>query len=317
MVLSMKLAVVGCGRWGMNYLRALNQLGWLGIAVDTAIVRRLAVAEQYPDLRVDDDVSRLELQSVDGVIVATQPTDHLETTTWLLEAGFPTLCEKPLALNFKDTQKLAELAHSKQQLLMVGHIMAYNVGFSEVCQLVSAGFIGPIRDISSTRLSLGRVRQPESVLWSSGVHDVHMILQLMDWDQPLLVKATGGAFYRSGVEDTVNVGMTFASGAVAHVHASWHHPFQERRLTVVGERGTIIMDDVVKQITCYRADPLLRNAEIVRQSGYLPEADEPLVGEIKAFVHAIERGAPLLSSAEVGVAVARVLQRAQDQLQPL
>lgn len=317
MVLSMRLAVIGCGQWGMNYLRALQQLEVPTIAIDVDPVRRALVRESYADrIEVTDDVSRLELQDVSGVIVATPPADHAETVAWLLREGFPVLCEKPLTLNFKSTHDLANLAKDLEQVLMVGHIMAYHAGFAEVRELISAGFIGKIRDISSSRLNLGRVRQPESVLWSSGVHDVDLILRLMDWEQPRRLTATGGAFIHPEIEDSVTLGMSFSTGATAHAYVSWHHPYRERRLTVVGERGTIIMDDVAKEISCYRADPVLRNADLVRRSGFCPSADEPLIAEIKAFVLAIERGNSLLSSGEVAVAVARVLQQAQDQLQP-
>ena len=318
----MKIAVIGCGPWGLNHIRALIELDVFGGAVDISPGKRLQVSKQFrypvepPHAKVFETTKELiDSRVADAVVVATPPDEHVTVTQQCLRAGLHVLCEKPLALDFKSTKHLSEMVDGTEQVLMAGHIMAYNWGFGQVQDLIASGIVGEVRDIYSCRLNLGRVRSPESVLWSSAIHDVDMILRLMNWEQPKKISVSGGAFISADVEDSVVLGMSF-SKTMAHIYASWHYPYRRQELTVCGSTGAIVMDDVRKTVDVYRANPVLRTKDIVTKIHYRPSAPEPLIAELQAFIRAIETNSVPASSHETAVEVARVLQRAQEQLRP-
>ena len=85
------------------------------------------------------------------------------------------------------------------------------------------------------RQNLGTIRTDENALWSLGVHDLSVILYLLD-EEPSEAWAHGNAFLTPGVEDVVFCYLRFPSGKIAHMHLSWLDPHKMRRMTVVGKR---------------------------------------------------------------------------------
>jgi UDP-2-acetamido-3-amino-2,3-dideoxy-glucuronate N-acetyltransferase len=59
---------------------------------------------------------------------------------------------------------------------MVGHLLQYHPVFKKVKDMVLSGEIGEINYIYSNRLSFGKVRTEEDVIWSFAPHDISMIL---------------------------------------------------------------------------------------------------------------------------------------------
>ena len=73
---------------------------------------RLAVAEKdFPNIRVyDSGKAMAEDPNVDLVIVSTPPNSHAAICVEMLSAGKHVLCEKPLALNRQETDRMVEAA---------------------------------------------------------------------------------------------------------------------------------------------------------------------------------------------------------------
>jgi predicted dehydrogenase len=57
--------------------------------------------------------------------------------------------------------------------------MEYHPGVVRLLELVRSGELGKVRYIYSNRLSLGKVRREENILWSFAPHDIAIILRLM------------------------------------------------------------------------------------------------------------------------------------------
>ena len=133
---------------------------------------------------------------------------------------------------------------------MVGHVLEYHPAVIRLHELVRAGKLGKVQYIYSNRLSLGKVRREENILWSFAPHDVAIILRLMG-SMPLQVVATGGAYVQPNIADVTVTSLLFDNGVRAHIHVSWLHPFKEQRLVVIGSRKMASFDDVAKQLVLY------------------------------------------------------------------
>jgi UDP-2-acetamido-3-amino-2,3-dideoxy-glucuronate N-acetyltransferase len=122
--------------------------------------------------------------------------------------------------------------------------------------------------IYSNRLSFGKVRAEEDVIWSFAPHDISMILSLTG-QEPELVRTESSSILQANIADTATVHMEFNSALKAHVSVSWLHPYKEQKLVVVGKKAMAVFDDTKpwgEKLALYR--------HVVRSSGSLPSLEK-------------------------------------------
>src|SRR5262249_5584124 len=131
-----------------------------------------------PGIQVTSDFEAvLRDETVDAVAIASPAVQHAEMAEAALRAGKDVFVEKPLALRYRDGEKLAQLSQMMGRVLMVGHLLEYHPAILKLKALIDDGEIGDIRYIYSHRLNLGRVRKEENILWSFAPHDISVILR--------------------------------------------------------------------------------------------------------------------------------------------
>ncbi len=310
------VAVVGCGYWGKNIVRNFAELGELRAVCDPFPGNAEAMAKTFgvPAVTLDQ---MLDDGAVSGVAIAAPAPLHAEIANRCLSAGKHVLVEKPIALNLDDARRLIDVAARERRVLMVGHLLNYHPAFLKVADMVGGGEIGGVRRIYSNRLSLGKVRNDENVMWSFAPHDVSMILRLAGDRRPIHVDAFGAGYLRKHIADFAHLHMTFDGGLTAHVFTSWLHPFKEHKLVVVGETGMIVFDDTAahdRKVALYRhvaeikdGNPIIEKADPIYATF---EASEPLRNECKTFVDAMAGKAAVKTDGEEGLRVLEVLSRA-------
>ena len=317
MVKHVSVAVVGCGYWGKNLVRNFNQLGALALACDASGDRRRLAAEIAPGAEIMDNYTEALATPVHGVVIATPAETHYVLARQALEAGKDVFVEKPLALTYEQGAELVRLAKQRERILMVGHVLEYHPGIVRLLELVRSGELGKVRYICSNRLSLGKVRREENILWSFAPHDIAIILRLMG-AMPFQVVACGGSYVQPNIADVTVTHLLFDNGVRAHIHVLWLHPFKEQRLVVIGSRKMASFDDVAKQLVLYDQRVDLREGEPIPVKGDGEEvpfsSDEPLRLECQAFLSAIETRRPPLTDGASGLRVLKVLQAAQRSL---
>ena len=255
-----RVGVVGLNYWGPNLVRNFDDLAELAWLCDLDDERRSSLAERYPharstaryeDLLADD--------SLDAVVIATPVPTHYSLAKQALEAGKHVFVEKPPAMRAAEMDELVELAAARDRVLMPGHLLLYHPGVLKVKELVDSGELGEVLCVYGNRQNLGIVRTNENALWSLGVHDLSVILYLLDED-PETATANGRDFLTPGVEDVVFCYLRFPSGKIAHMHLSWLDPHKMRRLTVVGREKMVVFDDMEleRKVTVYEKSPWKR-----------------------------------------------------------
>jgi predicted dehydrogenase len=254
---------------------------------------------------------------VQGVVIATPAETHFDLTAQALEAGKDVMVEKPLALTYEQGARLVRLAGERERILMVGHVLEYHPAVVRLVELVQAGELGKVHYIYSNRLSLGKVRREENILWSFAPHDVAVILRLMG-SMPFQVTACGGSYLQPNIADVTVTNLLFDNGVRAHIHVSWLHPFKEQRLVVIGSRKMASFDDVAKKLVLYDQRVDIKEGQPVPVRGTGEEvpfpADEPLRLECQAFLEAVTTRHPPKTDGPNGLQVLGVLQAAQRSL---
>lgn len=324
------IGLVGAGAWGKHLVRNYANLPGcrLKTVCDLSEKVRSSVSANYPDVQVVSDFGKiLGDPEIDATVIATTPVTHYELASKALKAGKDVFVEKPLVLEVEEGEKLVKLAKETDKLLMVGHIMVYHPAVLKVKDLIKSGELGDIYYLYAARLNLGKVRDIENALWSFAPHDISIILYLLE-KEPVSVTAVAQAYLQKpqGIEDVAFMTMTFADGEMANVHVSWLDPNKVRKLTVVGSKKMVVLDDseasekvriydkgVEKNhdYSTYGEYLSLRTGDIV-----IPKVDssEPLRSECLHFIDCVEKRTQPRSDGLEGLKVLKILAAAQKSI---
>lgn len=321
-----RIGVIGAGAWGRNHVRTVAGMAdaeLAGVAEASPAVRE-RLSRQYPGALVTDDVGAL-LRKSDAVIIATPARTHAPLALQALEAGVPTLVEKPFALNVADAERMAELADRRSVPLLVGHLLEYHPVVERLRSMIVDQALGELYYLYAMRVNLGQVRPDENALWSFGPHDISVALFLLG-EAPISVAAQGHSYLQKGIEDIVFLHMNFRSGVMAHVQMSWLDPHKERRLTVVGSRQMAVFDDMASreklrvydkgvdrppEYGSYGESLTIREGDI-----FIPRIPntEPLTAQLSHLVRVVRKQDTPRADARDGVRTVRVLDAASRSL---
>ncbi len=316
------IAVIGAGYWGKNLIRNYHELGALRTVCDTNEKILPKFKEQYKDIETTSKYADvISDPAVRAVVIALPAELHFKYARQALENGKHVYVEKPLTIDVKEAEALVALAKKKNLILMVGHLLQYHPVFQKLKQLINDDFLGKIQYIYSNRLSLGKIRREENVLWSFAPHDISMILSLAG-EEPSGVYATGAHYLQHQIYDVTMTHMSFPNGIHAHIFVSWLHPFKEQKLVVVGENKMAVFSDTEEwsdKLLIYPHEiewkdeiPVPKKAEAER----VPVTEsEPLKSECIHFLECVKQNKKPITDGEEGLRVLRVLNLAQGSLE--
>lgn len=320
MAIEKNVSVIGCGHWGKNLVRNFHALGALYSICDNTPEVAEKFAQDYGVLAMTwDDI--LADVGVKAVVLASPAPFHYQMAKAALEAGKDVYVEKPICLKDEEAQDLCNIASANDRILMVGHLLHYHPVFIKMKELVLSGELGDVKYVYSNRLSFGKIRREENVLWSFAPHDVSMILGLLKDEMPTSVIATGSAQTHGSIEDIASVHMNFASGVDAHIHVSWINPFKEQKLVVIGDKGMAVFDD--REEWANKLIHYPHKLEVTDEVPAIEKADgvavevsesEPLKDECLHFLECIDSRNTPRTDGEEGLRVLKVLNMADQAM---
>ncbi len=309
------IAVIGCGHWGKNLVRNFSEIGALAAICDP----NDELAQYYADKYNVDNLSFMAVtknEAIEGVVLAVPAPLHASMAIEAINAGKHVFVEKPLAMNRDEAEKMIAYAKENGVHLMVGHLLQYHPVFANVRRLVDSGELGALSYIYSNRLSFGKVRSEEDVIWSFAPHDISMILSLTG-QEPDLVRTESSRILQPNIADIATVHMECKSKLKAHVSVSWLHPHKEQKLVVVGRDAMIVFDDTKlwnEKLAVYRhAVKSLEDMTSLEKA----EVDyheivqsEPLRNECQHFLDVVNGNINPLTDGNEGLSVLKVLSAA-------
>jgi predicted dehydrogenase len=268
-----RVGVLGAGRWAeMAHLP-----GW----VRDPRAKLVAVCDIDPQLAKDaaakfdiphaatDYHNVVNRDDIDVIDVCTPSHTHFEQAMAALEAGKHVLCEKPVAFDFRETLRAAELARSQGLKTKLGFTFRYSPAMLYMKEMVDQGFCGdpyiynayeqnsqwidpqtPLRqgdhEADQSRIhvsSLEGYGAPviDIARWMVGSDFTSVIGVLRNFVPERVVRATG-RMMRMNIDDgDIFIG-EFANGAIGSVQTSFvtvgNYPGIEVRL--YGSKGGII-----------------------------------------------------------------------------
>ncbi|MEM6752432.1 MAG: Gfo/Idh/MocA family oxidoreductase [Cyanobacteria bacterium P01_C01_bin.38] len=323
---SIKVAVVGVGRWGVNLLRNFLEHPQVEVvAVVDPNSECLAKVERQYDLGKNSEKNVLltteyqklqQLSELNAVVIATPAVTHYSLIEDALNWGCHVLAEKPLTINPSECRQLCELAEKQQLILMVDHTYLFHPAVEKGQAELQAGAVGDLRYGYATRTHLGPVRQDVDALWDLAIHDIAIFNSWLG-ESPIIAQATGKVWLQSSpnpLSDLVQVTLTYPSGFQAFIHLCWLNPDKQRRLVIVGSQGSLIFDEMLtdKPLTLMQGEFERQENRFIpvnQQQKVLEVAKgEPLKRVCSGFIECIEQNTPpSISNGWVGTQLVEIL----------
>jgi predicted dehydrogenase len=323
-----RVAVVGLGYWGPNLARNLQECADAELVAlcDLSPERLERVGRRYPAAQRYDSLEMLLSDpDVEAVAVATPVSSHHQITSAVLQAGKHAFVEKPLASSSAEALDLIELAACERLVLMPGHTFLYSPPVRTIRALIESGELGEIYFISTSRVNLGLHQADVSVVWDLAPHDFS-ILRYWLAETPTHASALTRSCIIPTIPDVAFISLEFSSHTIAHVELSWLAPAKLRRTAIVGSRKMAVYDDTSSEpVRVFDSgvvpdDPAsFGEYQLTYRTGDIVslhvDSDEPLGLEMQDFCQAIRRGSSLVSSAEIGLEVVRMMEAVDGSLE--
>jgi predicted dehydrogenase len=243
------------------------KIGVIG-AADIAVSRVIPNLKQSMKVRVQALASRDELKAqkwagelgvpqyfasyeemlrrgdIDAVYIPLVNSLHMEWSIRSLSMGKHVLCEKPLALNSREADRMVQAAKKHGLVLMEGFMYRFHPRNLAVFEMVSRGDIGTLKAIQS---SFSYVLDDDSsylmnhelgggALYDIGCYPVN-VSRMLTRSEPIEVYATAN-LAGSGVDMTMQGILRFPGGVLSSIHAAMDEEAQFW-YRVIGDSGII------------------------------------------------------------------------------
>lgn len=233
----LKIGLIGCGRLGKKYAEIIHHeiKNAVLLAVSSIVEEELDYAQNVLGIKqvYQDYHQMLALNELDAVFILSSTDAHARQFIDSLEAGFHVFCEKPLALNVSDCQKVIDAARRRpNQLSMIGFVRRYDDSYQYAHEKVTKGTIGrPILVKSQTmdldvgaKFQAGYTRKSGGIFLDYNVHDIDLV-RWYTGSEITSVYSIGGTYKHQvfkDMNDADNVLTTckLENGAMAIIQAS-------------------------------------------------------------------------------------------------
>lgn len=229
----MRVALVGCGRWGACLARTLSEcaefeLGWV---CDPAV--------KWPGVAWSPGLDGRVCGDVEAVLVATPAGLHLEPTLCALRHGKPVFVEKPFMRSTDEVEQVRSLQRGMP--IMVGHLLLFHPAHRSLMDTVRRGLETGSVELHVVRTSPSREGQPRCPWWTLAPHDLAITSQLFGAPRELRV-------YRDGDRVLAELEWPRARATFAYSTSARE---KCRTWKVKGPCGETMLDEVTSVLTSY------------------------------------------------------------------
>ncbi len=343
----LKYGIIGCGGIAngkhLTALKALDSEVEMVAFCDLIVERAEKASKEYgaKGSKVFTDYKELLKLDLDCICVCTPNISHCEITVASLESGKNVMCEKPMAMNYAEAQKMIDAKNKSGKLLTIGYQNRYrknNLYLKKECE---KGEFGDIyfakahavrrRAVPTWGVFLDKEKQGGGPLIDIGTHALDVTLFMMNNYEPLYVSGT--AFHKLNndtetgnawgdwdpkkftVEDSAFGYIQMKNGASIFLESSWALntlEVKEASSTLCGSKagvqiiGTELVVNGVHGGCPYTQTPSFDGAGVAFFSGDSGYKEE--VAEAQVFINAVRGKGDLYVTPEQAAVVTMILE---------
>lgn len=241
--------IIGPGRIAHKFAQDLQKLpnARVHAVASRSIERAQDFAQQYQASYHFGSYSELvNCPDLDVVYIATPHTGHFENTLLCLKHQIPVLCEKPLAVNLRQVQRMILAAQQSQTFLMEAIWTRFLPTHLKMWELINQGVIGKVHSIKAD-FGFKATFNPEGRLFNKalaggslldiGIYPVFLAMNVLGKPDEIMASGQLGP---TGVDEEVGILFKYNEGQMAHLHSSIRSDTKTEAF-IYGELGTIYL----------------------------------------------------------------------------
>lgn len=263
-----KVAVIGLGNIAIRHRQNLKFL------FPNTELLAMSASGRIPNEDISDcdrivtSIAALIEAQVELVIVASPAPFHAQHSIPLIEAGIPTLIEKPVTASVEDTNAIQDAIESHQTPVGVGYCLRYLPSALKIKALLDESKIGTL---FNAHIDIGQYlpdwrpnkcyRDSVSANKNLGGGALFELSHELDYAQWLLGPLDlQHAILRSSVElaldveDIADIVVLTDNGAVATIHLDFLQRKAHRQCSFIGSEGRLDWDLILNQIILTNVD---------------------------------------------------------------
>jgi len=225
----------------------------------------------------------LQNEKLDAVSIALPTYLHAEVTEKVLLAGVNVLCEKPMALNAKDCERMIDAAKKSGRFLMIAHCLRFWPEWAWLKEVIEKGEYGALNALSIERMGAAPGWSGDN--WfcdesrSGGmtldlhIHDADFVQYILG--MPRAVFSCGS--YLGGGVNYIQTQYLYENGPVVTATGSWMMmPAYGFRMAYLAcfEKATVVYDLTQKPVLkVYPAKGEMFSPSVGTKDGYSREVE--------------------------------------------
>jgi predicted dehydrogenase len=253
---------------------------------------------------------------LDAVYVPLPNGLHSAWTLRALAAGKHVLCEKPIASNAAEAERMAEAAERAGRVLVEAFHWRYHPLAARMIALAADGTLGRVRHIETSMcvplMLPGNIRYDYALAggatMDTGCYAVHMMRHLAG-AEPEVLRAEA-KLSSPRVDRAMNADVTFGDGRTGRIRCSlFSSTLLDVSARVIGDAGEMrVLNPIMPQLYHRLVVTTPAGKRVDRVPGRATYEHQ-----LRAFADAVLRGAPVLTPARDGVANMRVIDRIYEK----
>jgi predicted dehydrogenase len=236
----LRVAVMGLGGYGTRVaeaMKACTKAKLVGVISGTpSKITAWQAKHNIPEKNCYNYENFDEIKNnpdIDAVYIITPNSLHKEQTIRVAKAGKHVICEKPMALNFKEGKEMVEACKNANVKLLVGYRMHFEPKTLEIIRMRQAGDFGKIlffQGLSGFRIGdptqwrINKALSGGGSLMDIGIYALNGA-RYMVGEEPVWVTAqetkNDPVKFKQGVDETIQFQLGFPGGATASCLSSY------------------------------------------------------------------------------------------------
>jgi len=244
---------------------------------------------------------------INAVYVVTPNYQHCQYTCMAAEKGLHILCEKPMAMNLKEAEKMVTVCCQNNVKLMIGNMMRFHSCHQWAKKCIKKGLLG---EITAVRAKLEFYLSPEPTQWrfipelsgggaimDVGIHCIDLLRYLIEKEVIQVSAFVNTQSYPFPIDIDSAILIRFDNGILGTINASFNNKYANSGFEIFGTEGSLIDEGSIGQEPTGKVTLITSKGSRTYESKLI----NPYATEAEHFAKCIENNKEPMINGEEGI----------------